>query len=66
MIDFQRLAGGAAQPGYDFSAMPEFEKQPKSTVQLLVEGCLILILCCIALAAICTVVIRILNKALYE
>jgi hypothetical protein len=45
--------------------MPEFEKEPKSSIQLLFEGCLILILLGVVIGAACTLVILMLNKALY-
>ena len=45
--------------------MPEFEKPPKTATQLLVEGCLLLILFAIIVAVLLAIVISVFNRWWY-
>jgi len=42
--------------------MPEFEKKPKPTYQLLIEACLLFILFGVIVAAGCAIAIQIYNR----
>ena len=47
-----------APSGVSVMTTPEYEKPPKSTMQMLVEGCLLLVLGTLIAAAICTLLIN--------